>query len=370
MKYQETQYLNWLQYVNLNGEDRGDRTGTGTRSIFGEVSMKYDLLNDAGKRVLPLLNTKDIHFHSVKHELIWMLSGSSDIAYLKANGVRIWDEWVIKGTEKWELIPLPERIASLDPDIAKEFWLTQDEWEAKGINEDARRDLSTAWLDRRSIKAVRLIGGDLGPVYGKQWREWDDTRLIHESEWNAHRGRGFKIFTDQVGNNYVVTRQIDQLARLESRLKSNPECRRLILSAWNVAKLDEMALQPCHVLAQFNVRQTHGERYLDCNLYQRSGDLFLGIPFNMTFYALLTHMLAYIHGFKAGYLYHNIGDAHIYSNHVEQVATQLGRRIESDFPEVEFANAEKHLSVADFVGENILLKGYSPQAAIKAKVAV
>lgn len=369
MKYQETQYLNWLQHIYQNGEDRSDRTGVGTRSIFGEVNMRFDLLQGM-KRVVPLLNTKDVHFHSIKHELLWMLSGSSDIAYLKANGVRIWDEWVVKGTEKWELIPLPDRIASLDQDMAKEYWLTQDEWEAKGITEDARRELSVAWLDLRSVGTVRLIGGDLGPVYGKQWRQWEDTRLIREDQWQEMRGRGFKIFTDQIGDRYVITRTIDQLERLESRMKSNPECRRLILSAWNVAKLDEMALQPCHVLAQFYVRQTTEGCVLDCKLYQRSGDFLLGIPFNITFYALLTHMLAYTHGFKPGRLYHTVGDAHIYSNHFEQVATQLGRRIESDFPEVQFVNAEKHHSVADYVGENILLKGYSPQAAIKAKVAV
>lgn len=262
------QYLDLLQHVLEHGADKSDRTGTGTRSVFG-WQMRFDL-----NQGFPLLTTKKLHLRSIIHELLWFLKGQTNIAYLKDNKVSIWDEWA-------------------DAD------------------------------------------GELGPVYGKQWRSWEGAN----------------------------GQTIDQMQWLVEEIRRNPDSRRLVISAWNVAELPQMALLPCHCLFQFYV--VHGR--LSCQLYQRSGDIFLGVPFNIASYALLTHMLAQATGLGVGDFVHTLGDAHLYANHFEQAREQLGR--------VPRALPRLHLNpeVADLFGftfEDIQIQGYDPAPAIRAPVAV
>ncbi|MEK9745713.1 MAG: thymidylate synthase [Candidatus Puniceispirillum sp.] len=220
------QYLDLLQHILDHGVDRPDRTGTGTRAVFG-YQMRFDLADG-----FPLLTTKKLHIRSIVHELLWFVSGSTNIGYLQDNGVSIWNEWA---DEK----------------------------------------------------------GDLGPVYGKQWRHWQ---------------------SPQGG-------EIDQLSELIATIKANPDSRRLMLSAWNPADVPQMALPPCHCLFQFHVANGR----LSCQLYQRSADCFLGVPFNIASYALLTHMIAAVCDLEAGAFVHTLGDAHLYANHFAQAREQIGR---------------------------------------------
>ena len=261
-------YLDLLRHVLERGTEKSDRTGTGTRSVFG-WQMRFDL--GAG---FPLLTTKKLHLKSIVHELIWFLSGATNIGYLKDNGVRIWDEWA-----------------------------------------DA--------------------SGELGPVYGKQWRSWacPDGRVV------------------------------DQIAWVVEEIKRNPDSRRLIVSAWNVADLPAMALQPCHVLFQFYV----ADGKLSCQLYQRSGDIFLGVPFNIASYALLTRMVAQATGLKAGDFVHTLGDAHLYANHFEQAREQLAREPRS-LPTLVLNTAVR--SLFDFKCADVAFVDYDPHPPIKAAVAV
>ena len=262
------QYLDLLDHVMKNGTDRGDRTGTGTRSVFG-YQMRFDLAEG-----FPLVTTKKLHLRSIIHELLWFLKGETNIAYLKENGVSIWDDWA---DEK----------------------------------------------------------GELGPVYGAQWRSWP-----------APDGR-----------------QIDQIAWLLEEIRTNPNSRRLIVTAWNPAEIDRMALPPCHCLFQFNV--TEGR--LSCQLYQRSADIFLGVPFNIASYALLTMMVAQVTGLKPGAFIHTLGDAHIYSNHFEQARLQL-QRSPKTLPEMRINPQIRDLFA--FRYEDFELVGYEADAHIKAPVAV
>ncbi|NMG41365.1 thymidylate synthase [Chelativorans sp. ZYF759] len=262
------QYLDLLDHVMKNGTDRGDRTGTGTRSVFGH-QMRFDLAEG-----FPLVTTKKLHLRSIIHELLWFLKGETNIAYLKENGVSIWDDWA---DEK----------------------------------------------------------GELGPVYGAQWRSWP-----------APDGR-----------------QIDQIAWLLEEIRTNPNSRRLIVTAWNPAEIDRMALPPCHCLFQFNV--TEGR--LSCQLYQRSADIFLGVPFNIASYALLTMMVAQVSGLKPGAFIHTLGDAHIYSNHFEQARLQL-QRSPKTLPEMRINPQIRDLFA--FRYEDFELVGYEADAHIKAPVAV
>jgi len=252
------QYLDLMALVLKTGAAKTDRTGTGTKSVFGH-QMRFDLT--AG---FPLVTTKKLHLKSIVHELLWFLSGSTNIAYLKANGVRIWDEWA-------------------------------DE------------------------------AGELGPVYGRQWRSWP-------------AGDG---------------RQIDQMAEVIAGLKSNPSSRRHIVSAWNVADIDQMALPPCHCLFQFHV----ADGALSCQLYQRSADIFLGVPFNIASYALLTHMVAQVCGLRVGEFIHTFGDAHLYNNHIEQAKLQLSRPPRS-LPELKLNPGIGGLF--DFKYEDIVIEGMIP----------
>ncbi|EXL08097.1 thymidylate synthase [Brucella anthropi] len=261
-------YLDLLQHVLDNGTDRGDRTGTGTRSVFG-YQMRFNL-----EEGFPVLTTKKLHLRSIIHELLWFLKGDTNIAYLKENGVSIWDEWA-------------------------------DE------------------------------NGDLGPVYGYQWRSWP-----------APDGR-----------------HIDQIANLLKMLHGNPNSRRLIVSAWNPALVDEMALPPCHCLFQFYV----ADGKLSCQLYQRSADIFLGVPFNIASYALLTMMIAQVAGLKPGEFVHTLGDAHIYANHFDQARLQL-TRTPKKLPTMWINPDVKDLFAFRF--EDFQLEGYEADPTIKAPIAV
>lgn len=261
-------YLDLLTHVMKNGAEKSDRTGTGTRSVFG-AQMRFDL--NAG---FPLVTTKKLHLRSIIHELLWFLKGETNIAYLKQNKVSIWDEWA-------------------------------DE------------------------------NGELGPVYGKQWRSWQcpDGSTIDQIQW------------------------------LVDEIKRNPDSRRLIVNAWNVADLSKMALMPCHAIFQFYV----ADGKLSCQLYQRSADLFLGVPFNIASYALLTHMIAQVCGLGVGDFVHTLGDAHIYSNHFDQVNEQLSRTPRT-LPSLHLNPEVKDLFAFTF--DDIRIDHYDPLPAIKAPVAV
>jgi len=262
------QYLDLLRRVRTEGVAKEDRTGTGTLSIFGH-QMRFDLADG-----FPLVTTKKLHVKSIIHELIWFLAGDTNVGYLKANGVRIWDEW-------------------------------------------ARPD------------------GSLGPVYGKQWRSWA-----------APGGR-----------------VIDQISDAVAMITSNPDSRRIIVSAWNPADIPEMALAPCHCLFQFYVTQGR----LSCQLYQRSADVFLGVPFNIASYALLTMMMAQVTGLEPGDFVHTFGDAHLYSNHLAQADAQLGR---TPRPLPRMAINPDVRSIFAFRYEDFALEGYDPYPHIAAPVAV
>ena len=262
------QYLDLLRHIRENGVMKDDRTGTGTQSVFG-YQMRFNLADG-----FPLLTTKKVHLKSIIHELLWFISGDTNIKYLKDNGVSIWDEWA-------------------------------DE------------------------------NGDLGPVYGHQWRSWP-----------APDGRS-----------------IDQLSQVVEMIRRNPDSRRLLVTAWNPGEVDKMALPPCHCLFQFYV----AEGRLSCQLYQRSADVFLGVPFNIASYALLTMMIAQVCGLEPGEFIHTTGDTHIYRNHFEQVALQLSRE-PRPLPRM-LLNPEVK-SIFDFRYEDFTLEGYDPWPAIKAPVAV
>ena len=262
------QYLSLLEHVKQNGQKKEDRTGTGTMSVFG-YQMRFNL-NES----FPLLTTKKVHLKSVIYELLWFLSGDTNIKFLKDNGVSIWDEWA-------------------------------DE------------------------------NGNLGPVYGHQWRSWPTSE----------------------------GREIDQISNLINQIKKTPDSRRLIVSAWNVGEINKMKLPPCHCFFQFYV----ADGRLSCQLYQRSADIFLGVPFNIASYALLTQMIAHVCGLECGEFIHTLGDAHIYTNHIDQVNEQL-RRKPKKLPQIKINPSVK--SIFDFKYEDFSLEGYDPYPIIKAPVAV
>jgi thymidylate synthase len=262
------QYLDLLRHVRDHGAEKHDRTGTGTRSVFG-YQMRFDL-----GQGFPLVTTKKLHIKSIVHELIWFLAGDTNVAYLKDHGVSIWDEWA-------------------------------DE------------------------------SGDLGPVYGRQWRSW--------AAPDGHT--------------------IDQISQAVELIRCDPDSRRIIVSAWNPADIPQMALAPCHCLFQFYV----AEGKLSCQLYQRSADIFLGVPFNIASYALLTHMMAQVAGLEVGDFVHTFGDAHLYLNHLEQADLQLSRTPRA-LPKLH-VNREVRL-IFDFKFDDFEITGYDPHPHIKAPVAV
>lgn len=262
------QYLDLLDHILNNGTDKSDRTGTGTRSVFG-YQLRFDLSEG-----FPLLTTKKLHLKSIIYELLWFLKGDTNVKYLQENGVRIWNEWADDN-------------------------------------------------------------GDLGPVYGKQWRSWESP-------------------SGEV---------IDQVSQVIDLIKNNPDSRRIIVNAWNVGELKDMALSPCHCLFQFYV----ADGKLSCQLYQRSADVFLGVPFNIASYALLTMMIAQVCDLSPGDFVHTFGDVHLYNNHFDQARLQLQRK-PHDLPAIEINPNVK--SIFDFQYEDFKLLGYEPQSHIKAPVAV
>lgn len=262
------QYLDLLSHILENGNEKTDRTGTGTKSVFG-YQMRFDL-----QKGFPLLTTKKLHTRSIFHELLWFLKGDTNIKYLHDNKVTIWDEWA-------------------------------DE------------------------------NGDLGPVYGKQWRAW--------------QGADGKI--------------TDQISQLIHQIKNTPDSRRMLVSAWNVGEVEQMALPPCHIVFQFYVANNK----LSCQLYQRSADVFLGVPFNIASYALLTQMLAQVCGLEAGEFIHTLGDAHLYLNHIEQAKLQLSRT-PYELPKLKLNPEIK--DIFDFKYEDITIEDYVSHPHIKAEVAV
>ncbi|MGB1485417.1 MAG: thymidylate synthase [Poseidonia sp.] len=261
-------YLDLMRHILEHGADKGDRTGTGTKSVFG-YQMRFDLADG-----FPMVTTKKLHLPSIVHELLWFLKGDTNVGYLQENGVRIWNEWA-------------------------------DE------------------------------NGDLGPVYGKQWRKWEskDGRII------------------------------DQVQQAIETIKSNPNSRRIIVSAWNVGELDEMALMPCHAFFQFHV----AEGRLNCQLYQRSADVFLGVPFNIASYALLTHMMAQVCGLKPGVFVHTLGDAHLYNNHLEQAQLQITRQ-PLPLPTLKLNPAITDIDA--FTYDDIEVVGYEHHPHIKAPISI
>lgn len=341
------------QIVDL-GVKKDDRTKTGTISLFAQ-QMAFDLTG--GK--LPLLTTKKLHLTSIIHELIWFLRGESNIAYLKEHGVSIWDEWA-------------------------------DE------------------------------NGELGPVYGVQWRKWEDTRVVAPENVDSFDKRGFSVLGEVAFGQYVVQRKIDQIADLLHQLRTNPDSRRLILTAWNPSVIEEQALPPCHSFVQFytrelslkersdiarervllklennaelddseyvlaksghleNIDDTIPEELLEgvvpatrgisCHLYQRSGDFFLGVPFNIVSYSLLTHMIAKCVGMEPLEFIHTIGDAHLYSNHLDQINEQMSREGIDCTPIVTLFG--DYSDPSEFGYYDINIYGYQSEAAIKAPVAV
>lgn len=364
----ELGYLRALEHIRKHGADKSDRTGTGTRSIFGDINLYFPLMYD-NRPILPLLTTKKIYHRSFIHELIWMLSGDSNVRYLKANDVSIWDSWVIAGTEEYRMATIGERIRQLKDEQLAAVREKQKEMAAAGAKETTMLAELDIMLNRYGISDQILKAGDLGPVYGKQWRAWEDMRKVRKAEWSLDscwfKKRGFKFEGELDDGEVLISRTIDQIALIEDALKNNPDSRRIVLSAWNVSRIEEMALPPCHTLAQWGVE--NGE--LHCKLYQRSGDFFLGVPFNFAFYALLTHMLASISGLRPGVLYHTIGDAHIYTNHIKQVDEQLSRDIIPGRAFLSLNTAGKQ-TVTDYAFDDIVVTEYRSHDAIPAPVAV
>lgn len=318
MKHAEYEYLNMCRHVLENGTKKEDRTGTGTFSAFG-YQMRFNL-----KEGFPLLTTKRIPFRLIVSELLWFMKGDTNIRYLLQHNNNIWNEWAFK---KWV-----ESEAYKGPDMA-DFGLRSQEDEAFNKQYEEQMELFKKQI-LEDDEFARTYG-DLGNIYGKQWRAW-------------------KTSTGET---------IDQLKDVIETIKKNPDSRRLIVSAWSPEDVPSMALPPCHTMFQFYV----ADGKLSCQLYQRSGDIFLGIPFNIASYALLTHLIAHECGLEVGDFIHTLGDAHIYTNHIEQVQMQLARE-PKPFPALKIN--QSIASVFDVEVEDIELIGYDPHPAIKAPVAV
>lgn len=311
------QYLELCEYVLNNGTEKGDRTGTGTFSTFG-YQMRFNL-----QEGFPLLTTKKTAFRLIKSELLWFLKGDTNVRTLIQDRNPIWDEWAF---EKW--------VNSSDykgPDMT-DF----------GLRATRDPEFNEVYQEQMKIFKERILEddafaerfGDLGPVYGKQWRSWD-------------------------ANGETV----DQVKNVIESIKHNPDSRRHIVTAWNPAEVDQMALPPCHALFQFYV----ADGKLSCQLYQRSADIFLGVPFNIASYALLVHLIARECGLEVGEFVHTLGDAHIYSNHVDQVNEQLSRE-PKELPTVVINGEGK--SIFELTVEDITIEGYDPHPRIKAPIAV
>lgn len=287
------EYLDLCQKVLDFGEQKSDRTGTGTISYFGH-QMRFNLQDG-----FPMMTTKRLYYKAVFHELLWFISGSTNITYLVRNNVRIWNEWAY------------ERFTQ---------------------SEDYQNETMQEYIDKiKEDDAFAQKHGELGPVYGKQWRDFNG---------------------------------VDQLQNVIDLIKHNPDSRRIILSAWNPSEIDQMALPPCHLLMQFYVSN---DKKLSCQLYQRSGDIFLGVPFNIASYALLVHLIADLCELEVGDFVHTIGDAHIYNNHIDQVKTQLTR---DPYPLCKIKILNHHDTIDSYKFEDIKIEDYQYHPTIKAEISV
>lgn len=314
----EQAYLDLAKHILEEGDERPDRTGTGTKSVFGH-QMRFDL-----QKGFPLLTTKKIPFRLIKSELIWFLRGDTNIRYLLEHKNHIWDEWAFESYVKSEDYTGPDmtdfgRRSLNDPDFNEQYKAEKKKFNEQILNDDAFAEKH----------------GSLGNIYGAQWRSWPDTK----------------------GGT------IDQISNVIDSIKNNPYSRRHIVSAWNPEEVPDMALPSCHTLFQFYVQ----DGKLSCQLYQRSADVFLGVPFNIASYALLTHLIAYETGLEVGEFVHTFGDAHLYLNHIDQINEQLSREVR-DFPTLKLNTDKK--SIFDFEVEDIELEGYNPHDRIKAPIAV
>ncbi|WP_035505007.1 thymidylate synthase [Halobacillus karajensis] len=319
MAVNEQAYLNLCEHVLNEGNSKGDRTGTGTFSVFGH-QMRFDL-----QIGFPLITTKRVPFKLIASELLWFIKGDTNIRYLLENNNNIWNEWAFQN------------------------WVESEDYEGPDMTDFGRRSQKDEEFKKRYVEQMDIFKGkilsddefaqrfgDLGSVYGKQWREWKTSR----------------------GGT------IDQLQNVIENIKKNPDSRRHIVTAWNPEDVpSNMALPPCHTLFQFYV----ADGKLSCQLYQRSGDIFLGVPFNIASYALLTHLIAHECGLEAGEFIHTLGDAHIYSNHLNQIREQL-TRAPKKLPTL-LMNKEKE-SIFDIEMEDLKVEGYDPHPSIKAPVAV
>lgn len=314
----EQSYLDLCTNILKNGYKKEDRTGTGTYSVFG-AQMRFDL-----QKGFPLLTTKNVPFRLVASELLWFIKGDTNIRYLLKHGNNIWNEWAFKNwIESKEYIGSDMTNFGLrsvkDPEFKKQYDVEMENFKNNILKDE---DFAENY-------------GDLGNVYGKQWRAW----ITSKKE------------------------TIDQLQEVQNSIRSNPDSRRHIVTAWNPEDLPNMALPPCHTLFQFYV----ADGKLSCQLYQRSADIFLGVPFNIASYALLTHLMAQTCGLEAGEFVHTLGDAHIYSNHVQQVKEQLSRA-PRELPKLSL-NKDIN-SIFDFEMGDMEIQGYNPHPAIKAPIAV
>lgn len=312
------QYLQLCQHILDEGNDKGDRTGTGTRSVFG-YQMRFDL-----QKGFPLLTTKRTAFRLIATELLWFLKGDTNVRTLIAQNNHIWDEWAFEKWVKSDQYEGPDMTnfglrVNKDPEFKIQYEEQMAIFQNKVLNDD---EFAQEY-------------GDLGPVYGKQWRSWP-----------ADNGE-----------------TIDQVKNVIESIKNNPNSRRHIVSAWNPAEVDDMALPPCHTLFQFYV----ADGKLSCQLYQRSADVFLGVPFNIASYALLTHLIAKECGLEVGDFVHTLGDAHLYSNHFDQVNEQLSRS-PRELPQL-IIKTEKE-SIFEYEIEDLAIDGYDPYPRIKAPIAV
>lgn len=314
----EQVYLDLGRHILAEGHEKSDRTGTGTKSIFG-YQMRFDL-----QKGFPLLTTKRVPFSLIKSELLWFIKGDTNIRYLLEHNNHIWDEWAFERYVNSEDYVGPDmtdfgRRALVDEAFNEQYQKESQAFCQKIIEDD---DFCEKY-------------GELGNIYGAQWRHWQTS----------------------------TGETIDQLSQVIEMIKQNPDSRRLIVSAWNPEDVPNMALPPCHTMFQFYV----SEGKLSCQLYQRSGDVFLGIPFNIASYSLLTHLVAHETGLEVGDFVHTIGDAHLYSNHYDQMALQLSREVR-ELPTLVLNDKKK--SLFDFEMEDIVLENYHPHPAIKAPVAV
>lgn len=308
------QYHDLMLHILENGVKKEDRTGTGTISTFG-YQMRFDL-----SKGFPLVTTKDMsgkRWEGIVHELLWFLSGDTNIKYLVDNGVNIWN-----------------------PDAYRHY---------KEYVPDDDMDMKT-FVNKIKEYPYKLWMGDLGPIYGKQWRSWQPAELILDYRLDD----GSEMLTEDT---------IDQISYVVEQIKKNPDSRRLIVNSWNVGEIEEMALPPCHVLFQFYV--ANGK--LSCQLYQRSGDVFLGVPYNIASYSLLTHMIAQQAGLEVGEFIHNLGDAHLYLNHIEQAKLQLTRE-PRELPNLIIKRNPN--SIFEYNIDDFEIVGYNPYSSIKADVSV